>query len=298
MSLCNFIEKVILYGTRNGWFNWIPDKLYLKMIYRIRMKKVLNFSEPKTFNEKLQWLKVNNRSEAYTTLVDKYSVRAYIKKMIGEKYLIPLLGVWDRLEDIDIDSLPDQFVLKTTHDSGGVFICNDKSKFDKDKAYQKLKSSLGHDYYGESREWPYKNVKRRIIAEAFMKDTKSAELKDFKFYCFNGVPTYCHVIGSRHTNETMDFYDMKWNLMPFTKMKSKTEVFPHDSSNAKPPVCLDEMIAVAEKLSKDFPFVRIDLYQINNKVYFGEITFFPNSGFGEFSPESWDLKLGEQINLP
>lgn len=298
MTSSNFLERVILYGTRHGWFNWVPDKIYLKVVYRIRMKKSLDFRNPQTFNEKMQWLKVNNRRDIYTTLVDKYSVRAYIKNMIGEKYLIPLLGeVWNRVEDIDFDSLPNQFVLKTTHDSGGVVICTDKSKFDRDKAIKKLKLSLGHDYYGESREWPYKNVKKRIIAETFMKDTENEELKDFKFYCFNGVPTYCHVIGSRQTNETMDFYDMEWNLMPFTKMKNMFEEFPHDTSNTTPPDKLKEMMSIAKKLSKGFPFVRIDLYQINNKVYFGEITFFPNSGFGKFSPESWDSKIGEQINL-
>ena len=294
MSLCNFIEKVILYGTRNGWFNWIPDKLYLKMIYRIRMKKVLNFSEPKTFNEKLQWLKVNNRSEAYTTLVDKYSVRAYIKKMIGEKYLIPLLGVWDRLEDIDIDSLPDQFVLKTTHDSGGVFICNDKSKFDKDKAYQKLKSSLGHDYYGESREWPYKNVKRRIIAEAFMKDTKSAELKDFKFYCFNGVPKILTISNDRSSdNETcFDYYDMEFNHLPFQQGG------PNYTGEIQKPIAFDEMIEVAKKLSKGLIHVRIDLYNIGGIIYFGEWTFYDSSGFEKFYPKEWDYTIGNMIELP
>lgn len=297
MNVVDFLKRCVLYGSRHGWFDSLPDTLYLKWIYRIRMGKSLNLDDPFTFNEKIQWLKVNNRSNIYSIMVDKFLVRDYVKKKIGEEYLIPLLKVWESVEDINLSVLPSQFVLKTTHDSGGVVICRDKANFDLQMAINKLSRSIKHDYYGESREWPYKNVKPRIIAEQYMQNEGDDELHDYKFYCFNGIPKYCHVIGSRSKDETMDFFDMDWNRMPFTKMKTETEAYPHDASLTHPPISFDEMKKIASTLSKGQPFIRIDLYQINGKVFFGEITFFPNSGFGKFFPEEWDMILGQQINL-
>lgn len=287
----------LLYRTAKIW----PDKLYLQLLYYFEMGHKLNLKNPKTFTEKLQWLKLYNRKPEYTTMVDKYAVKEYVAKKIGNEYIIPTLGVWDTIEDIDWNSLPDQFVLKTTHGGGGggVVICRDKVTFNRQAASQKLRYSLNSDIYLNYREWPYKNVPKRIIAEKFMMESgiqkADSDLADYKFYCFNGEPTYCQVIRDRRTKETIDFYDMEWNHMPFVGLNPKV-------SNGVLPVVkpkhLDKMIDICRKLSKDIPFARVDLYVINEAIYFGEITFFPASGIGKFEPKGWDKKLGHLINLP
>lgn len=278
-----------------------PDKLYLQLRYYFEMGQKLNLKNPKSFTEKIQWLKLYNRKPEYTTMVDKYAVKQYVADIIGKEYIIPTLGVWDRPEDIDWDALPNQFVLKTTHGGGGggVVICKDKATFNSQEAHQKLQCSLNSDIYLNYREWPYKNVPKRIIAEKFMMESESqksdSDLADYKFYCFNGEPIYCQVIRDRRTKETIDFYDMEWQHMPFVGLNPRV-------SNGETPVLkptnLNTMIDVCRKLSKDIPFVRVDLYVIDNKEYFGEITFFPASGIGKFEPVEWDEKLGSQIKLP
>ena len=282
-------------------FGWLSDKPYLSLRYRFLMGHWINWKNPKTFTEKLQWLKVYNRRPEYTTMVDKYAVKKYVSDRIGKQYIIPIIGVWDKAEDIDWDSLPEQFVLKTTHGggSGGVIICKDKMTFDKNVAIVKLNKSMSSDIYSNLREWPYKNVKRKIIAEKFMipsdkLNDPTYDLTDYKFFCFNGVPKFCQVIRNRHTCESIDFYDMDWNHQGFVGLNP---VARNGLTPVARPEHFDEMKGICRKLAKNIPFVRIDLYIIDNDIYFGEITFYPASGFGKFTPEDSDLLLGKLLNL-
>lgn len=273
------------------------DKIYLKMIFRCFMGRKLNLRDPKTFSEKLQWLKLYNRKAEYTQMVDKYAVKKYVADIIGEEYIIPTLGVWDSVDEIDFDSLPEKFVLKTTHAGGGngVVICKDKSTFDIQKAKGKLKRSMKTNPYLTLREWPYKNVKPRIIAEKYVEVEGHTDLPDYKFFCFNGEPKYCQVIRDRSTKETIDFYDMEWNHMPFVGLNPIAENGEHPVVR---PLHLDDMINKCRMLSIDIPFSRIDFYVVNDKVFFGEITFFPASGMGEFRPKEWNYTFGSWIKLP
>ena len=269
----------------------LPDALYLRLKFFQRMKKFLNLKTPQTYNEKLQWLKLHDRKPEYTKMVDKYEVRKYIADTIGEEYLIPLLGVWDSFDEIDFDSLPEQFVLKCTHDSGGLVICKDKSKLDINAAEKKINKSLKTNYYWHGREWPYKNVKPRIVAEKFMVDESGTELKDYKFFCFDGEPKFLFIATDRPHDTKFDFYDIDFNHLPFTNGH------PNADKEIKKPAGFDKMVEIARKLSKGIPHIRIDLYDINGEIYFGEITFFHWSGFTPFEPEEWDYKLGEYIKL-
>ena len=271
------------------------DKLYLKIMYFHRMGCRLNLASPSTFNEKLQWLKLNDRNPLYSTMVDKYEAKNYVASIIGEKYIIPTIGVWDKPEDIDWDSLPSQFVLKVTHDSGGLVICKDKSKLDIGAACKKIRKSLTRNYYLHSREWPYKNLRRRIIAEAYMEDDESAELHDFKIHNFNGEPKFTLVCRDRYSDSglTEDFYSVDWQHMPVKRPKH-----PNSMTLTSRPEELDEMYVLARKLSKDIPFLRTDFYIVNHKVYFGELTFFPASGMTPFIPEKWDAVFGQWLKLP
>lgn len=274
----------------------MPDEKYLKIKYYLSLGKKLNLENPQTFNEKLQWIKLFDRNPLYTQLVDKYLARDYIKEKLGEEYLIPLLGVWDDPDDIDFDALPEQFVLKCNHNSGlGMCICKDKSKLDIKKVKEELKKGLAQDYYLSGREWPYKNVPRKVIAEKYMTDESGYELKDYKFFCFDGEVKMLFVAKDREVEgaETkFDFFDADFNHLPFT----------NGHPNSQPPYFkpenFEEMKAVAAKLSKGIPEVRVDLYNINGKIYFGEMTFFHWSGFVKYEPEEWDYKIGSYINLP
>ena len=275
----------------------LPDKLYLSLLYRITIGKSISFSNPKSFNEKLQWLKIYDRRLEYTIYVDKFKVREHIAKTIGKQYLIPLLGVWDNPDEIDFEKLPKQFVLKCNHDSGGLCICRDKSNFNIEEAKKKLRKCLSKNYYysGRGREWPYKNVLRKIIAEQFMVDTsESSSLRDYKFMCFNGKVKCSFVCSDRNTKEGLHvtFFDLDWNVLPFERH------YPARKEGLPKPKCYDEMIILAEKLSKGIPFVRVDFYEINGKVYFGELTLYPGSGFEEFTPYSADEWLGKFLQLP
>ena len=290
----------------SNFFRWLPDATYLKMLYRFRMGHRLDLKNPQTFTEKLQWLKLYNRKPEYTTMVDKYAVKQYVANIIGEEHIIPTLGVWDRPEDIDWDSLPNQFVLKTIHGGGGggVVICKDKTTFDKASAIAKLKESMASEIYSGLREWPYKNVPKRIIAEKFMAPEKSPahqDLTDYKFFCFNGEPKYCQVIRDRHTKETIDFYDMEWKHQEFVGLLPQSNIADSISNgltSVARPKNLDEMKEICRKLSKEIPFVRVDLYVIDDKNYFGELTLYPASGMGVFTPEEWNDKLGDLLTLP
>lgn len=284
-----------------NFFGWLPDKTYLQLLYRFKMGHRLDLNHPKTFTEKIQWLKLYNRRPEYTLMVDKYAVKKYVADIIGEKYIIPTLGVWNKPEDIDWDALPNEFVLKTTHGggSGGVVICKDKKTFDRNKAILTLRDSMDSDIYRSLREWPYKDVKRRVLAEKYMvpKDMINNpiyDLSDYKFFCFNGEPKYCQVIRNRHSKESIDFYDMNWRHQEFVGLN------PIASNGINPvprPLLLDEMICICHKLSENLKFVRIDMYVIDNRIYFGEITFYPASGIGFFSPDKWNVELGNLISL-
>ena len=273
---------------------FIPDKVYLVLLYRRVFNKKLNIDNPKSFNEKLQWLKLYYRDPLYTTLVDKYAVKAYVAEKVnnGSLNIIPTLGIWDSFEDIKFDQLPEQFVLKTTHDSGSVCICKDRNTFDYKKAKKILTKSLKHNYYLNDREWPYKDVPRRIIAEQYMVDESGTELKDYKFFCFNGEPRLMFVATDRPADTRFDYFDINFNHLPFM------QGFPNSSKEINKPKGWVTMIEIAKMLSANIPHVRIDLYDINGKIYFGEYTFFHNSGFVPFKPEEWDYKIGNLLELP
>lgn len=277
----------------------IPDKPYLQLMYWLDMGKKLDLKNPKTFNEKLQWLKLYNHNPAYTVMVDKVKAKEYVAGIIGEEHIIPTLGVWDDPDDIDFDALPNQFVLKCNHNSGtGMCICRDKSKLDIEKVKAELRKGLKENYFMRWREWPYKNVPRKILAEKFMVDESGTELKDYKIFCFNGEPRYCQVISDRNTDEKIDFYDMHWKrlvgLVGLVGLNDKV----HNSEYAIPcPESFEDMKLMASLLAKSIPFSRIDFYEINHQAYFGEITFFPATGFGNFNPREWNVKMGDMITL-
>ena len=272
----------------------IPDYIYLKMLYKHRTGKKLNLKKPTTYNEKLQWLKLYDRKPEYTRMVDKYEAKKYVADKIGKEYIIPTLGVWDSFDDIDFNQLPNQFVLKCTHDSGGLVIVQDKESFDIDLARNKIEKSLKSNYYLRGREWPYKNVKPRIIAEKYMKEESNHELMDYKFMCFNGKVKCTFVCSERFANSGLKvtFFDRDWNVMPFERH------YPKSSKTISKPQNYEKMICLAEQLSKNIPFVRVDFYEVLGEIYFGELTFFPGNGLEEFYPEKWDAILGDWIKLP
>ncbi len=281
-----------LENAKWGMYNNVPDDVFLKKAFKLFLGYELNLENPKTFNEKMQYLKIHNRQDVFTTMVDKYLVKDYVSKKIGEQYVIPLLGVWDKFEDIDFNKLPDQFVLKSTHDSGSIVICTDKEKINKESAKQMFEKSLKRQYYYTWREWPYKNVKPRIIAEKYMKDRNSENLNVFKFLNFNGNPEIVQVIQDDKTDkESIDYFNTKWEKIQIT------QGFPNSEHSLSKPETLDTMLKLAEKLSEGFPFLRTDFYEINGKVYFSEFTFFSDTGLGKFDPPEWDLKLGKMIDL-
>ena len=254
----------------------------------------LNLKNPQTYNEKLQWLKLHDRNPLYTTLVDKYAVKKYVADKIGEEYIIPTIGVWDKVEQIDWGALPDRFVIKCTHDSGGLVICKDKAKLNIQEASNKLNYFLKRNYYKENREWPYKNVPHRLIAEEFKEDSKTKELRDYKFFCFDGTPKALFIATNRMKSDeetTFDFFDMDYVHMPFTNGHPNAKIAPSK------PVCFDKMKSLAAELSKGIPHVRVDFYEVDEQVYFGEMTFYHWSGFVPFNPLSWDKTFGDWINI-
>lgn len=276
------------------WFNWMSDKTYLKIAYWARMHKRLNLENPQTFSEKLQWMKLYDRNPLYTKLVDKYEVKPIVEKIIGSEFIIPTLGVWDKFDEIDFEKLPNQFVLKCTHDSGGIVVCKDKSKLNIEAARTKINRCLSHSFFLGMREWPYKNVPPRIIAEQYMEDTKTEELRDYKFFCFNGEPKALFIASDRMKKEEetkFDFFDMNFEHLPFRNGHPNATVLPEK------PLCFEEMKLLAAKLSVGFPQVRVDFYEVDGKVYFGEMTFFHWSGMTPFEPEEWDYKFGSWIKI-
>lgn len=274
---------------------WKSDETYLKLMYYFKMGKRLNLKNPVTYNEKLQWLKLHDRNPKYTLMVDKLAVKDYVASLIGKEYIIPTLAVWDTVDEIDLSGLPDKFVLKTTNGGGGggVVICRDKASFDLVAAKKKLSRALSSDIFIQTREWPYKNVVGRIIAEEYISDGSSEVLKDYKFYCFNGIPKVMLVATERFKSEhpCFDYFDMEKNHLPFTQGGENNSVQPSLPEN------FDEMVKSAAALSVSLKHVRVDLYDANEKIYFGELTFFDSSGYAPFYPEEWDRIFGNWIEL-
>ena len=299
-SITNKIHKMIknpfyffCYATRKGFINFLPDKACLSLVYRGAYGRKLNLDNPTRYSEKLQWIKLYDRCPLYSKLVDKYEVKSYVSERIGEEYIIPTLGVWNAFDDINFENLPEQFVLKCTHDSGGLVICTNKKQLNLDNARTKINKSLKTNYYKLFREWPYKNVIPRIVAEKFMVDNATGELRDYKFYCFDGVVRALGIYSDRGTGKTtkadycdrdFNWLDLKWG-------------YEHATERPEKPLLYDKMIEIAESLSQGFPEVRVDLYQCNNRVYFGELTFFDGGGFDGFEPDSWDEIFGSWIAL-
>ena len=287
-------KKIILYLMNKNYLSFIPDETFLKMKYKLMMGTKLDLENPKTFNEKLQWLKLHDRNPEYTKMVDKYEAKEYVANTIEKEYIIPTLGVWDKFDDIDFDALPNEFVLKPTHTSGNVFICKDKSKIDYKKLKKQVNKWLKRDYYRIHREWPYKNVKPRIIAEKYMENFNDEELKDYKLMCFNGKVKFAFTCTDRYSEDGLKvtFFDLNWHKLPFERH------YPSSNKYIEEPKNYEFMKKLAEELSQDIPFVRVDFYEINGKIYFGELTFYPGAGFEEFNPEIWDQKIGDMLELP
>ena len=302
--MSNFIKQVNRFITNPkarfvflnslGLYNRMSDEKFLKKAFKVIMNQKLNLDNPQTFNEKLQWLKLYNRKPEYTMMVDKYKVREYVAEQLGEEYLIPLLGVWDDPDEIDFDALPNQFVLKCNHNSGlGMYICNDKSKLNIRQVKKELCKGLKQDYYLTYREWPYKNVPRKIIAEKYMTDnSNSSQLTDYKVYTFNGRAKMIMINKDRGVDTKADYFDIDYQCLDFSWG------YPHAEVKPQKPKCFDEMIELAEKLAKDTYELRVDFYEVNGHIYFGEMTFFDGSGFDKIEPIEWDYKIGSWVKLP
>ncbi|MCD9546746.1 glycosyl transferase [Photobacterium carnosum] len=283
--------KVIFALARRGYLDFLSDEYYLKIVYFLWRREKINFSNPQTFSEKIQWLKVNNRNLEMSTLVDKYEVREYIKKSIGEEYLVPLVGCYEHFDQIDFDKLPERFVLKTTHGSSQNLICKNKNNIDKNQAKKNFDKWLTISLYKIFREWAYKYAKPRIICEEFLGDDENVPT-DYKFYCFNGKPKFIQVNVERFTdNHTETYYDLTWNRMDF--------YYGVDGFNGEieKPENFDKMLEIVNLLSKKHKFVRVDLYNLSGKIYFGELTFYPASGLEIMKPEKLESIFGDYIDI-
>ena len=323
----NALNKIVRYivnpdyrcivNNDHGLYKHISDEKVLRRLFKARVGKELDLDNPCTFNEKLQWLKLYDRNSEYTAMVDKYAVKNWVANRIGEEYIIPTFGVWECFDEIDFNDLPNQFVLKCTHDSGGLVIVKDKGKLDKKYAKQKIEKCLKRNYYWLGREWPYKNVPPRIIAEKYMSNSSAGmskknkgenydeckpqalesskdNLTDYKFMCFNGQVKCVFTVTERFTGEGLKvtFFDREWNPLPFERH------YPKSEKPISKPHNFEKMIELAERLSENIPFVRVDFYESGERIYFGEMTFYPGGGFEEFTPDEWDKTLGDWINLP
>lgn len=286
-------KRIIYYLGIKGKLGFIKDEKYLKLMYWASIGKKLNLDNPKTFNEKLQWLKLHDRKPEYSAMVDKYEAKKWISTRIGEEYVIPTFGVWNSFDEIDFNTLPNRFVLKCTHDSGGIVICKNKETFDRKKAKRIIEKSLKRNYYLVGREYPYKNIKPRIIAEQYMEDSNTEELRDYKIFTFDGIAKALFIVSNRQSGKTTaDYFDINFEPLDFS--------WGYPQSTVKPqrPTSFSEMVEVAEQIAKGTTELRVDFYEVNGKTYFGEMTFFDGSGFDKFDPEEWDLRFGQMIKLP
>lgn len=281
------------YLTYKGGMKWVPDTLHLKLMMRAMVGRWANIEAPVSFNEKLQWLKLHDRNPLYIRLVDKYAVKAWVAQRIGSQYVTKTYARWERTEDIDISSLPEHFVLKTNHDCGGIAICRDRATFNLDSAKEKLDKHLKLNYFWGGREWPYKNVRPCVFAEEYIDPGPDGDLFDYKFMCFDGKARCVFTCTGRTEGDLrVDFFDTEWNHLPFTRHYPNADVQPER------PRHLEDMLALAERLSGGIPFVRVDFYEQGDRVLFGEMTFYPGSGFEEFDPEEWDERLGSWMEHP
>lgn len=273
--------------------NFIPDKMYIRMQYFKHFKKLPDLKNPKTFNEKLQWLKLNDRQDKYTMMVDKYLVKQYVSDIIGQEYIIPTIGVWNSAKNIDFEKLPEKFVLKWNHDSGSVILCKDKEALNREAVIEKMARYQSHNGYDYAREWPYKNVKPCIIAEEFLEAGKDG-LIDYKFYCFNGEPKFLYISKGLddHDTASISFLTMDWQFAPYGRND-----FKPFSELPEKPLNFDKMVDIAKKLSDGFDFLRVDLYSIEDKIYFSELTFYPCAGYMPFSDSEHDLEVGNMLLL-
>lgn len=285
-------KGILIFLASKNWIK-IEDKKFLEEQFRFKMKYRLNLEHPKTFNEKLQWLKLYDRKDIYTKMVDKYEVKKYVASIIGEEYIIPTLGVYNKFEDINFSQLPNQFVIKCTHDSGGIVICKNKETFNFKQAKKKLEKNLKQNFYYKAREWPYKNVKPRIIVEKYIEDVNNKDLKDYKLMCFNGKVKCSFVCLERNSKSGLkiDFYDENWNKMNFSRH------YKNSNQETKKPNNYEKMVEFSERLSKGTKFLRVDFYEIKDQLYFGELTFYPGAGYEEFTPFEYDEILGNWIDL-
>lgn len=317
---------LLCHALKRGLFNWMPDEQYLKFIWLIRMGYPLHLDDPKTYNEKIQWLKLHDHNPQYTIMADKFEAKQFIAERVGDEYVVPNYGVWNSFEEIDFDKLPEQFVLKTTHDNDSVFIVKDRDTFDRSIAKRLLTKHLGINHYWWWREWAYKNIKPRIIAEKLLTDSKQDTINDYKFFCFDGVPQFsyvCHHVNKgqdpvmtqydgnpefmlskrirplyRLKNimghlETYTFYDNNYQKIPCSKAD-----WPATVDADLPPKNFEKMKEIAATLSNGIPHVRVDFYEVNGKLYVGELTFYTSAGYENFSPDEYNYKFGDMIKLP
>ena len=292
------IKKIILHLkwmlAQKGFFDSWSDERYLKFTYRLMIGKKLNLNNPQTFNEKLQWLKIHDRNYQYTNLVDKIEAKKIVGKVIGEEYIIPTLEICNSFDEIDWEKLPNRFIIKCNHNSGGVIVVNDKKDLDKSSLRTHFNKLLKKNYYYNGREYPYKNIKPKIMIEENIQNANTKkQIDDYKLMCFNGKVKCSFVCSNRDSKEGLcvNFYDEDWNPMPFERH------YPKNKQEFTKPKEYDKMVELAEKLSKNIPFVRVDFYVVNDKIYFGELTFYPGSGMEEFTPDEWDYILGTWLDI-
>lgn len=295
--LSKFIEnpwRIFNVIAAKGLLNWMPDKAYLKLRYRASLGKKLDLNNPRTFNEKMQWLKLYDHRPEYAKMVDKYEVKKYVADIIGEEYIIPTLGIWDSFDEIDFEGLPSQFVLKCTHDSGGLVICKDKDSLDIEAARKKIEKSMRVNYFKWGREWPYKQIKPRIIAEQYMDSGDASGIMDYKVYNFNGIPKIVVVCSERFSDSGLkkDFFDDKWRHLDLCQLSHSNSDY-----NIEKPESFDKMLELSRILANKIPFVRTDFYEVEGKLYFGELTFYADSGMLGFCPDDWDNILGSWLTI-
>ena len=294
VKIMNIKYRLFNYLRKIKFTNILSDKTFLKILYFVKMEKKLDLENPQTYSEKLQWLKLHDRNPEYTKMVDKYEAKEYVRKIIGDQYIIPTIGIYNSFDEINFDELPNQFVIKCTHDSGGLVIVKDKNSIDLNSIKRKINTSLRRNYYYSNREWPSENVKPRIIIEKYMEDKKSAFMKDYKFFCFDGVPVVMYLSEGleNHNTARMSFFDMNFQLMDFKRRDYKLMDYTPDK-----PKNFDKMKEFASILSQNIPHVRVDFYEINGNLYFGELTFFTCSGLIPFENPKSDVELGKYIKI-
>ena len=286
-------EKIMYNLGKREVLNWMSDESYIRLTYFLSFRRMPDLQHPQTFNEKIQWMKLHDRNPLYTRMVDKYEAKQFVAERVGAEYTIPTLGVWDNPDEIDFSTLPEQFVLKCTHDSGSVFICKDRAKWDWNAVRKKLRRNLKRNFFWLGREWAYKDIQPRVIAEPYLEDSEDKELRDYKFFTFGGTPKFLFVATERNTGDVkFDFYDMDFRHLPFL------QGHPLSKKSIDKPEQFSRMVELSAKLASGFPQLRVDFYEVDGKLYIGELTLYHFCGFVPFSPETWDKTIGDWFSLP